>query len=145
MPGLDPGGCCCADETLGVVAEAALAFVSQGFSGVDVAIACTGTLPLCLDWELGGASRGPNSQTGYFGTEYRITPQGVSCAKKMATQTEVVTVTGSEDQAGPDTSPEQSDGVEKKQNWLRRRFKKDKDEKKTRKPPGERIAVKLSL
>lgn len=57
----------------------------------------------------------------------------------MATQTEVVTVPGSEDQAGPDTAQEQSDGTERRENWLRRRFKKDKDKKKTRKPPGERI------
>lgn len=65
--------------------------------------------------------------------------------KKMATQTEVVAVTGSEDQASPDTTQEQSDSTEKKQNWVRRRFKKNKDEKKTRKPPGEKIVLKLSL
>jgi hypothetical protein len=57
----------------------------------------------------------------------------------MATQTEVVTVTGSEEQAGPDTAQEQSDNTGKSGNWLRRRFKKDKDEKKTRKPPGEKM------
>ena len=57
----------------------------------------------------------------------------------MATQTEVVTVSGSEDQVAPDTVQEQNGGAGKKQNWLRRRFKKDKDEKKSRKPPGEKI------
>ena len=57
-----------------------------------------------------------------------------------------MTVPGSEDQAGPDTAQEQSDGTERRENWLRRRFKKDKDKKKTRKPPGERIyRVVLSL
>ena len=55
----------------------------------------------------------------------------------MATQTEVVTVSGSEGQVGPDTVQEQNDSTGEKQNWLRRRFKKDKDEKKSRKPPGE--------
>ena len=59
----------------------------------------------------------------------------------MATQTEVVTVTGNEDQAGPDTTQEQNDSTQEKQNWLRRRFKKNKDEKKTRKPPGEKIEI----
>ncbi len=50
MVDLNPDGCCCTDETLGVEAEAALALVSQGFSGVDVAI-----LALRLD-NLGGVS-----------------------------------------------------------------------------------------
>ena len=55
----------------------------------------------------------------------------------MATQTEVVTVTGSEDQAAPDTVQEENDTAAKKENWLRRRFNKNKDEKTSRKPPGE--------
>ena len=80
---------------------------------------------------------------------YRISNYGhgrVCHAKKMATQTEVVTVPGSEDQAGPDTAQEQGDNTERRKNWLRRRFKKDKDEKKSRKPPGERIhGIVLSL
>ena len=46
---LNPDGCCCADDTLGVEAEAPLALVSQGFSGVDVAIARL-VLALRLDW-----------------------------------------------------------------------------------------------
>ncbi len=50
-----------------------------------------------------------------------------------------MTVTGDEEQAGPDTAQEQSDNTGKSGNWLRRRFKKDKDEKKTRKPPGEKM------
>ena len=74
MVDLNPEGCCCADETLGVEAEAALAFVSQGFSGVDVAMDR-------LVIRLGGVSVGPSSQTGYFGTEFRITVQGVSYEK----------------------------------------------------------------
>ena len=93
---------------------------------------------------MGGVSVSPSSQTGYFGTKFEKTYlQGVSC-EKMATQTEVVTVTGNEDQVGPDTVQEQSDNTEKKQNWLRRRFKKNKDEKKSRKPPGEKTVIKLS-
>ena len=32
------GGCCCAEETLGVEAEAALPFVSQGLSGVAIPV-----------------------------------------------------------------------------------------------------------
>lgn len=57
----------------------------------------------------------------------------------MATQTEVITVTGSEDQESPDTIQEQHENTEKSGNWLRRRFKKN--EKKSRKPPGELILV----
>ena len=46
MVDLNPDGCCCADDTLGMEAEAPLALVSQGFSGVDVAIALVArTLP----------------------------------------------------------------------------------------------------
>ena len=54
---------------------------------------------------------------------------------KMATQTEVVTVRDGEDQANPDTIPEQNDSSGPKESGLRRRFKK-KNGPKTRKPPG---------
>ena len=74
---LNPEGCCCADETLGVETEAVLAFISQGFSGVEVAI-CS-LLAVCND--LGVVSADPSSQTEYFGTEFRIMVQGVSCEK----------------------------------------------------------------
>lgn len=141
---LNPDGCCCADETLGVEIEAALDFVSQGFSGVDVAIARTYT----CDWA--GSVLVRVHKLDILEPSFKIRTYWVCvrrAGEKMATQTEVVTVTGNEEQAGPDTVQEQSENVEKKQNWVRRRFKKNKDEKnedekKSRKPPGEKTPAR---
>ena len=84
MVDLNPEGCCCADETLGADAEAALVFVSQGFSGVDVAIYINLLVGRSHTLSrLGGVRAGPSpsSQTGYFGTKFRITVPGVSCER----------------------------------------------------------------